>query len=476
MSDKKLLPSKTENIANWYTTLIKLADLADYGPVRGTIIVKPYGWAIWELVQEVLNKAFKAKGIQNAMFPSFIPMSFLEKEKAHVEGFAPELAVVTHAGGEKLEEVMVVRPTSETIMYDAYAKWIQSWRDLPVMINQWNNVVRWDKRTMPFIRTSEFWWQEGHTAHATHEEAVEIQKWAMETYAVLYRDYYAMDGYVGWKSTAERFAGADSTLTFESLMPSGKTLQACTSHDLGQNFAKAFDIKFQDKSGSESYVWQTSWAISTRSLGGLILAHGDDNGLRLPPKVTPIQVAIVPVKPEADVLVYCEALKKELEQSDVRVVIDAREDETFGFRLNKWEVKGVPIILKIGGKEVSEQTATAKRRDNSEEVVVKKVELTSEVTKILESIQAELLAQSKAFIEQNTRQAKTYDEFKAILKEHKGFIKVCWNDNPEVEAKIKAETKAKTSCRPIDWPELEDGIDFYTGEPARQQWLFAQSY
>ncbi len=476
MSDKKLLPSKTDNISDWYTTVIKLADLAEYGPTKGTIIVKPYGCAIWELIQETLNKEFKARGVSNAFFPLFIPMSFLEKEKAHVEGFAPELAVVTHAGGEKLEEPLVVRPTSETIIYDAYSKWVHSWRDLPIMMNQWCSVVRWNKRTMPFIRTSEFWWQEGHTAHATHDEAIELQNWAMQTYAKLYREYFAMDGYMGWKSTAERFAGADSTLTFESLMPSGKTLQACTSHDLGQNFAKAFDISFQDKDGTESYAWQTSWGISTRSLGGLIMAHGDNNGLRLPPKLAPVQVAIVPVKAESGVVSYCQEIKDDLEKQGLRVIVDDRDDETFGFRLNKWEVKGAPIILKIGDKERTQQTVLAKRRDSGDEISVEKTKLTDKISELLEDVHTRMFIESQSFIKENTRSAKTYDEFKKVLKEHKGFIKVCWNDNPEIEKKIKEETKAKTSCRPIDLPEVEDGVDFYTGEPAKQQWLFAQSY
>ncbi len=477
MTDKKLLPSKSDNLADWYTTLIQLADLADYGPIKGTIIVKPYGWEIWELIQETLNPQFKARGVSNAAFPLFIPMSFLEKEKAHVEGFAPELAVVTHAGGEKLEEAMVVRPTSETVMYDAYSKWIQSWRDLPIMMNQWCSVVRWNKRTMPFIRTSEFWWQEGHTAHVEHPEAIDTQRWAMETYASLYKNYFAMDGYMGWKSISERFAGADSTLTFESLMPSGKTLQACTSHDLGQNFAKAFDITFQDKNGGESSVWQTSWGISTRSIGGLILAHGDDNGLRLPPKLAPVQVAIVPVKPdEQEVLDYCQQLKQTLDAAPVRAHIDARDDETFGFRLNKWEVKGAPLIFKVGSKEQASATVLAKRRDTGEESEIRLSELAEQTAALLESIQTSLFEQSQAFIRANTREAKTYDEFKEIVKEHKGFIKVCWNDDPEIEKKIKEETKAKTSCRPVDWPEVKDGIDFYTGKPATQQWLFAQSY
>lgn len=473
---KALLPPKTGDLSDWYTTVIRLADLADYGPSKGTMIIKPYGYAIWENIQAVMNPLIKERGVGNAYFPLFIPMSFLEREKDHVEGFAPELAVVTHAGGEELEEALVVRPTSETIMYDAYAKWIQSWRDLPVMMNQWCNVVRWEKRTMPFIRTSEFLWQEGHTAHATHDEAVELQKWAMDMYAKVYRDYFAMDGYVGWKSTAERFAGADSTLTFESLMPSGKTLQAVTSHDLGQNFAKGFNIRFQDAEGGESFVWQTSWGLSTRSIGGLILMHGDDNGLRLPPRLAPVQVTIIPVKPDEDVLTYCSALQDSLKKSDVRVQIDARDDESFGFRINKWEVKGVPLICKIGGKEATDQTVTIKRRDTGDEINVPLAKFNQTVSDLLDSIQAELFNQSQSFIQSNTREAKNYDEFKQILAEHRGFIKVCWNDDPEVEKKIKEETKAKTSCRPIDLPEIADGVDFYTGQPAKQQWLFAQSY
>ncbi|HEU5187908.1 MAG TPA: aminoacyl--tRNA ligase-related protein, partial [Candidatus Saccharimonadales bacterium] len=278
MNEKKLLPKKTGDLSEWYTTVIQLADLADYGPSKGTMIIKPYGYAIWEFAQKALDERFKAYGIQNGYFPMFIPMSFLEKEKAHVEGFSPELAVVTHGGGEKLEEPLVVRPTSETVINDSFAKWIQSWRDLPILFNQWCNVVRWEKRTMPFLRTSEFLWQEGHTVHATHAGAIAVQKWAMKTYKEVYEQFFALYGYEGHKSVAERFAGADDTLTIEHLMPSGKVVQSATSHDLGQNFAKAFDIQFQDKTGEKAYVWQTSWGFSTRSIGGLILAHGDDAG------------------------------------------------------------------------------------------------------------------------------------------------------------------------------------------------------
>ena len=290
---KKLLPAKTEHPSEWYTTVVKLADLADYGPVRGTMIIKPYGYALWERVQAEMNPLMQAKGVQNAYFPAFIPHSFLQKEASHVEGFSPELAVVTHAGDEELEEPLVVRPTSETTIYNAYASWVQSWRDLPLMMNQWCNVVRWEKRTQPFLRTSEFLWQEGHTAHASHSEAKAMQQWGIDLYAHIYRSIFAIDGYVGEKSTMERFAGANSTLTFEAMMPSGKALQASTSHDLGQNFSKAFDISFSTKDDSTDYAWQTSWGLSTRSLGALILAHGDDDGLVLPPRIAPTQVAII---------------------------------------------------------------------------------------------------------------------------------------------------------------------------------------
>lgn len=473
MSDKKLLPPKTGDLADWYTTIIQLADLADYGPAKGTMIIKPYGYAIWELIQEAMNPLIKAKGVQNAYFPLFIPMSLLEKEANHVEGFAPELAVVTHGGGEKLEEPLVVRPTSETIMYNSFAKWLQSWRDLPIMMNQWNNVVRWEKRTMPFLRTSEFLWQEGHTAHATHEEAAAVQKWAMDMYAHIYREFFALDGYVGYKSASERFAGADTTLTYESLMPSGKALQACTSHDLGQNFAKPFNITFQDKEGADAFVWQTSWGLSTRSIGGLILAHGDDNGLRLPPKLAPTQIVIVPVRPEPELMTYCKELANQLQQAGIRAAIDDRDDESFGFRLNKAEVKGIPIILKIGNKELEQKLVTAKRRFDGQEEQISLDQTANKLSESLDEIQAMMLKASQDYTTENTREADNYDEFKRLQSEHKGFIKVYWNDNAAIEKRIKDETTATSRCM------IEDGVsgtDFVTGEPATQQWIFAQSY
>lgn len=491
MSSKKLLPPKTGDLSDWYTSVIALADLADYGPAKGTMIIRPYGYAIWERVVAELDAEIKLKGVENAYFPLLIPMSLLTKEADHVEGFAPELAVVTHGGGEELEEKLVVRPTSETIMYQSYSKWIQSWRDLPILINQWNNVVRWEKRTMPFMRTSEFLWQEGHTAHASHDEAKDLQIWGIETYAKIYRDVFAMEGYVGNKSISERFAGADDTLTFESLMPSGKALQACTSHDLGQNFSKPFDISYQDKDGNMQYVWQTSWGFSTRSIGGLILAHGDDNGLVLPPKLAPYQVVIIPVKAEDEALVkYCQKLAENL-LSAARTKIDDRDDESFGFRINKWEVKGAPLVFKIGAKEMESNTVTMKRRVDGVELSCSadKETLMDTVFKQLLDIETTMYFKSKNLLEKETRTASNYDEFKKIIKDHKGFVKVYWNDNPEVEAKIKEETKATSRC--MAWElqtENEDSEDeffsgketihkdFYTGEPAKDVWLFAQSY
>lgn len=470
---KNLLPSKTENPAEWYTRVIQLAELADYGPTKGTMIIRPYGYAVWEHVQSAFDGMIKDYGVENAYFPLLIPMSYLEKEANHVEGFAPELAVVTHGGGQKLEEALVVRPTSETIINTSFTKWVQSHRDLPIKLNQWCNVVRWEKRTLPFLRTSEFLWQEGHTVHATHDEAIAMQKYAMDSYTKLYREYFALEGYVGRKSTMERFAGADETLTYETMMPSGKALQSCTSHDLGHNFAKAFDTKFQDENGEQQYVWQTSWGLSTRSIGGLIMGHGDNNGLVLPPRLAPIQVIIVPVNTSETTIAYVKGIESQLKDSGVRVKSDVRDDERFGYKLNKWEVKGVPLILKIGDHEVETQKVTIKRRDNAQEVSTDVADLETTTQQLLADVQTALLEKSRQVRDENTREASTYDEMKDILSKHKGFVKVFWNDNPEIEAKIKEETKAVSRCC-IE--ENAQGVDFYTGKPASQIWLFAQSY
>ncbi|PLS81349.1 proline--tRNA ligase [Candidatus Saccharibacteria bacterium] len=470
---KNLLPNKTDDPSEWYIRVIQLAELADYGPSKGTMIMRPYSYAIWEYIQKAFDNMIKEYGVENAYFPLFIPMSYLEREASHVEGFAPELAVVTHGGGQKLEEALVVRPTSETIINASFTKWVQSHRDLPIMLNQWCNAVRWEKRTLPFLRTSEFLWQEGHTVHATHEEAISMQRYALDSYAKLYREYFALDGYIGRKSKLETFAGADETLTYETMLPSGKALQSCTSHDLGQNFAKAFDTQFQDENGDNQYVWQTSWGLSTRSIGGLIMGHGDNNGLVLPPRLAPTQVVIVPINLKETTREYVKTLEKQMRTAGIRTKSDMRDDERFGYKLNKWEVKGVPLIVKVGDNEVAANKATIKRRDNSQETIVDLANVESEVRQLLENVQSSLLANSRRVRDENTREASNYEEMKQILADHKGFVKVYWNDNPKIEAKIKEETKAVSRCC-IE--ENAQGTDFYTGEPASEIWLFAQSY
>lgn len=469
---KKAIPKISEDVSGWYNKVIQAADLADYGPAKGTMVIKPYGYAIWEQIQEVLNGFIKEKGVKNAYFPLFIPNSLLQKEAEHVEGFAPELAIVTHGGGEKLEEPLAIRPTSETIMYHMYSKWIQSYRDLPMMMNQWCNVVRWEKRTYMFMRTTEFLWQEGHTAHATHEEAVEMQKWAIDTYQRIFNDYLAMFGYVGSKSKSERFAGARDSLTFEALMPSGKALQSSTSHDLGQNFSKPFNIKFQDKDGKEKYVWQTSWGLSTRTIGGLLLAHGDDNGLRLPPRIAPIQVVLLPVDDDKKTIEYTSKLKDSLDS--FRVEETSSVEGSIGYRINEWELKGVPIRIEIGPREVEAGELTLARRDTGDKEKIKIEDAKAKIGKLLEEIQENMFAQNKGFTQSNTFEAANYEEFKEIMEKHRGFVKVSWNDDEEAEDKIQSETKATSRCKIVG--ETAVGKDFFSGEESNSTWIFGQAY
>jgi prolyl-tRNA synthetase len=473
--EKKHLTKKSENISDWYNQVALRAELADYGPSKGTMIFRPYGYALWEGIQKFMDPLIKEHGVDNAYFPLFIPMSFLEKEKDHVEGFAPELAVVTIGGGEKLEEPLAVRPTSETIMYDTYAKWVQSWRDLPLLINQWNNVVRWEKRTYLFMRTSEFLWQEGHTAHATHEEARDTVNWAMDMYQKTYRELLALPGIVGRKSESEKFAGAVSTLTYESLMPGGKALQACTSHDLGQNFSKPFNISFQDQDGQNQHAWQTSWGFSTRSLGGLIMAHGDDQGLRLPPRIAPIQVVILPVRYDDTVVEFSQKIAKQLQDRGIRARFDNRDDETLGFRINKWELKGVPIRLEIGQREVEAQAITAVRRDNGEKTTIPLTELFDALPAMLEEIQGALFNQAQKLLDENSHIVDSYEQFKELMAGSKGFLYAFWCEDAECEATIQDETKATTRCLPLDAKE-ESGTCIHCGKPAKYRWVFAQSY
>jgi prolyl-tRNA synthetase len=473
--DKNQLTKKSENISDWYNQTILLAGLAEYGPAKGTMIIKPYGYAIWEIIQKEMDKKIKDKGVENAYFPMFIPESLLNKEKNHIEGFSPELAVVTIGGGEELEERLVIRPTSETIMYDTYSKWVQSWRDLPILINQWNNVVRWEKRTYLFLRTSEFLWQEGHTAHATHEEATDTQVWAMQMYENTYRDIMAMPGIVGRKSNTEKFAGADGTLTYEMLMPGGKALQSCTSHDLGQNFSKSFDIKFQDKEGKLAYAWQTSWGFSTRSIGGLILMHGDDKGLIFPSKIAPTQVVIIPVKAEEEIMNYCSDIQSRLKTLDIRVKIDSHDEKSIGFRINEWEAKGAPIRIEIGKYEIADNQVTIARRDTGEKVKIALSDLESTITKFLDEIQSNLYERAEKYLAENTFNADSYEQFKNIMATTKGFIKSFWCEDAACEAKIKEETTATTRCLPLDSKE-ENGKCIYCNKDAKHRWIFAQSY
>ncbi len=477
--DKTVLTKKSENISDWYTDVVLNAELADYGPAKGTMVIRPYGYAIWERVQQVLDGMFKDYGVENAYFPIFIPYSLLEKEKEHVSGFSPELAIVTHGGGEKLVEPLVVRPTSETIMYHMYAKWVKSYRDLPVLINQWNNAVRWEKRTYLFLRTTEFLWQEGHTAHETEEDAVKMQEAALEWYRQVYEDYYAVPVVTGLKSRKETFAGAKSTYTVEALMPDGKALQGGTSHNLGQNFSKAFDIAFQNRDGKLDNVWQTSWGFSTRSIGGLLLTHGDDNGVVLPPKIAPIQIVIVPIfRNGADneiVKTYSESLYKSLKAKNIRVKLDLREGQSVGRKFSEWELKGVPLRLEIGQNEANDKTVTAVRRDNGEKLSLTLIDFENQSSEILDNIQSSLFAKAQNFLNENTHQVDNYDDFKKIMNTSRGFIKAFWCGDVSCEEKIKEETKATTRAIPFNATK-EKGKCIYCSNDSENLWYFAQAY
>lgn len=467
---------KSKDISKWYTDVVLKAELADYSPVKGSMVIRPYGYALWESIRSFMDKEIKEHGVKNAYFPLFIPERFLKKEKEHVEGFAPEVAVVTYAGGEELAEKLIVRPTSETIMYEMYKQWTQSWRDLPVLINQWNNVVRWEKRTYLFLRTSEFLWQEGHCAHATSEENLETVYWAMKMYQKTYQELMSIYGVAGRKSESEKFAGAKMTLTFEVLMPDGKALQNCTSHDLSQNFAKAFGWTVLDKNGEPLHPYQNSWGFSTRSIGGLIMAHGDDNGLILPPHIAPIQVVIVPIFKSGNqekVQAYAEKIKNSLKS--FRTELDLREGETAGFKFNKWEMKGVPIRIEIGEKEAESGILTCARRDIKEKIQVQEKNLKNHLEGLLEDMQNDLFEKHKIMTEKNTHYANSYDDFKKIMKTDRGFIYAFWCEDKTCETKIKEETKATTRCLPLDSIE-QKGECVYCGKPAMHQWLFAQAY
>lgn len=477
MTEDKL-PTQSENFAEWYNQLVLKAELADYAPVRGCMVVRPYGWALWENMTAALDRRFKATGHVNAAFPLLIPMSFFEKEKAHVEGFSPELAVVTIGGGEKLEEPLVVRPTSETIIGHMYSKWIKSYRDLPVLINQWGSVVRWEMRTKLFLRTLEFYWQEGHTAHATPEECQEETLRMLDVYANFAIEDGAIPVIKGRKSQSEKFAGADNSFSIEAMMGDTRALQAGTSHNLGQNFAKAFDIQYLDKSNLLQYVWTTSWGLSTRFVGAVIMAHGDDQGLVLPPKLAPFQIVIIPIykNDEEKALVMPVVSKVEQELQNFRLKVDRREEVTPGFKFNDWEMRGVPLRIEIGPKDVQKGTLAFARRDipgKAGKTFVQQTQLEAQVAETLQSIQASLFERALAFRRAHTFEPKDYDELKSVVD--KGWAFSWWCGDAECETRVKDETKATTRCIPLD-QEPGQGTCIVCGKPATEKVIFGRAY
>src|SRR5215472_9614006 len=449
---------RSQDFSRWYLDVVRRAELADYSPVKGFMVIRPYGYAIWELIQQALDRRFKETGHVNAYFPLFIPESLLNREAEHVEGFAPQVAYVTHGGGEELEEKLVVRPTSESIIGTMYAKWVHSWRDLPILINQWANVVRWEKVTRPFLRTTEFLWQEGHTAHETHDEAQAETLKILALYKDAAETELAMPVIDGLKSDSEKFAGASRTYSIEALMGDGRALQAGTSHNLGQNFAKAFDIKFQGRDKTLQHVWTTSWGVSTRLIGGVIMTHGDDSGLVLPPHVAPHQVVIVPIPRgnwKETVLPKAEAIASDLRAKGVRVKLDADEENSPGWKFAEWELRGVPLRLEIGPKDIEKAQVFSARRDTRVKAPIPLADLATRVPALLEEIQANLLARAKAFRDEHTTEVSTWEEFKAAMEGRPGFVIASWCGTADCEAQIKAETQATLRNIPLGSPRAE---------------------
>lgn len=467
---------REEDFAQWYTDVILKADLVDYAPVRGCMVIKPYGYGIWENIQKELDSRFKATGHENAYFPVLIPESLLKKEAEHVEGFAPEVAWVTHGGSEKLTERLVVRPTSETIICAMYSKWVQSYRDLPLLYNQWCNVVRWEKTTRPFLRTAEFLWQEGHTAHATEEEAQEETMRMLEVYREFAENVLAIPMITGQKTEKEKFAGALRTYTMEALMQDGKALQAGTSHNLGQHFAKVFDIQYLDKDGQLKYVYQTSWGVSTRLIGGIIMVHGDERGLVLPPKVAPIQVVIVPIAfHKGGVLEKANEIYQELKNGGIRVELDDRDTQSPGWKFNEWELKGVPIRLEIGPKDIEKNQVVLVRRDNLEKSFVSMDNLAETVKDTLDQVHNGLYQKALAMREKHTHVAHNMEQFVDALENKKGFVKAMWCGDRGCEDKVKEETSATIRCIPFEQEKLNDKCICCGGE-AKHMVYFAKAY
>ena len=488
----KELTSRQENYSQWYNDLVTKADLAENSAVRGCMVIKPYGYAIWEFMRDALDKMFKDTGHVNAYFPLFIPKSFFSKEASHVEGFAKECAVVTHyrlknnpdGSGvvvdpeAKLEEELIVRPTSETIIWDTYRNWIKSYRDLPILVNQWANVVRWEMRTRLFLRTAEFLWQEGHTAHATREEAMAEARKMLDVYAEFAEKYMALPVIRGIKSANERFAGAEETFCIEAMMQDGKALQAGTSHFLAQNFAKAFDVKFLNKENKLEYVWATSWGVSTRLMGALIMSHSDDNGLVLPPKIAPIEVVIVPIyktdEQRETVLKYCSDIKKRLEARRMRVKFDDRDTQKPGFKFAEWELKGVPVRIAAGPRDVENNSVELARRDTLEKTTTTIDNIEDYIANLLDEIQDNIFQKALNFRESRTVKVDTWEEFKEQI-ENSMFVYAHWDGTPETEQKIKEETKATIRCIPLD-DDFEDGKCIYSGQPSKRRVIFARAY
>jgi len=488
MSNKGITP-RNENYSQWYLDVIERADLAENSPVRGCMVIKPYGYAIWENIQKELDSRIKDRGVSNAYFPLLIPKSFFSREASHVKGFAKECAIVTHyrlketedgKGVEvdpeaKLEDELIIRPTSETIMYETFSRWIESWRDLPLKINQWANMVRWERRTRLFLRTSEFLWQEGHTVHETHEDSKKQVLEAFEMYKKFAREVLSIELYGGKKSESEKFAGAVDTYGVEALMQDGKALQFGTSHDLGQNFSKVFNIKYVNKDGELEYPWQTSWGVSTRMMGAIIMSHSDDSGLVLPPIIAPIKVVIIPIYKDSSrdkVLEFTKDIESRISATIDRVHVDDRDFISVGNKFNEWEKKGVPIRIEIGERDIEKNMVTMVRRDTGEREEVNINSIGNDIKIVLDNIQDALLKRSQQLLQENTHEVSSYEEFKEILKSEKGFVKAYWCGRKECEDGIKYDTKATNRC----FSKKGQGKCIYCGNEANEEWVFALSY